>query len=159
MRTFAPTLELPLGNGSRMLCFHGSPHSFSDWIFSKNLLKYPNLKLVLSEGGIGWMPYLKEKMDQVWDRQRFWSGMDDHPRLSELFDKHMYGAFIDDMTGIKNRHDIGVGNITWEADYPHSDTNWPHNRKRLAEMLAEVPDDEAHRIAELNARDLFHFHE
>ncbi len=34
VRTFQPTLELPLGNRSRMLCFHGSPQSFSDWIFA-----------------------------------------------------------------------------------------------------------------------------
>jgi putative phosphoesterase len=34
VRTFVPTLEVPLGDDARMLCFHGSPHSFSDWIFS-----------------------------------------------------------------------------------------------------------------------------
>ncbi len=45
----------------------------------------------------------------------------------------------------------------WEGDYPHSDSNWPHSRKRVAEMLADVPDNEAHLITELNARRVFNF--
>jgi predicted TIM-barrel fold metal-dependent hydrolase len=135
-----------------------SMSAVADWTFSQIFVKHPNIKIVLSEGGIGWMPYLVEKMDLVWERQRFWAGMKDHPRPSELCADHVYGAFIDDMTGIKNRHDIGIGNIMWEGDYPHSDTNWPFNRKRLAEMLTDVPDDEAYRIAELNAREVFDFH-
>jgi hypothetical protein len=103
------------------------------------------------------MPYLKEKMDYVWGRQRFWSGVPDHPRPSELFDDHIYGCFIEDMVGIRNRGEIGINNILWESDYPHSDTNWPDNRNRAAEMLVDVPDEEAHRIVELNARELFSF--
>jgi predicted TIM-barrel fold metal-dependent hydrolase len=134
-----------------------SMSAVADWTFSPVFLKFPGVKIVLSEGGIGWMPYLKEKMDYVWGRQRFWSGMPHHPRPSELFDDHVYGCFIEDVVGIKNRGDIGINNILWESDYPHSDTNWPHNRKRAAEMLADVPDKEAHRIVELNARELFSF--
>ncbi|MDQ1517596.1 MAG: hypothetical protein QOE80_3426, partial [Actinomycetota bacterium] len=47
--------------------------------------------------------------------------------------------------------------ITWECDYPHSDSNWPHARKRAAGTLADVPDDEVHQMVELNARKLFRF--
>ena len=45
----------------------------------------------------------------------------------------------------------------WECDYPHSDTHWPNARKHLAEQLLDVPDDEAHKIVELNARKLYNF--
>ena len=76
---------------------------------------------------------------------------------SELFKKHFYGCFIDDVHGLENRHAIGVERITFEVDYPHSDSNWPNTRKRAAEVFANVPDDEVHQIVELNALRLFRF--
>ena len=53
---------------------------------------------------------------------------------------------------------MGLNNITLEADYPHSDSSWPYTLKRARELLRDVPDDEAHRIVELNARSLYNFH-
>ncbi|WP_235487214.1 amidohydrolase family protein, partial [Frankia sp. AvcI1] len=55
------------------------------------------------------------------------------------------------------RHRIGVDNIMFESDYPHSDSNWPNTRKLLAEALINVPDDEALRMVETNARTLYNF--
>ena len=65
--------------------------------------------------------------------------------------------FIDDEHGVENRHTIGVDKMMLEIDFPHSDSNWPNSRKRAAEVLANVPDDEVTKIAETNARELFHF--
>ena len=45
----------------------------------------------------------------------------------------------------------------WEADFPHNDSNWPNSRKMLADALMDVPDEEARRITELNARELYRF--
>lgn len=55
------------------------------------------------------------------------------------------------------RHRIGVEQIMFESDNPHSDCNWPHTRKLLEESLADVPDDEARLIVEDNARRVFNF--
>jgi hypothetical protein len=76
-------------------------------------------------------------------------------RPSELFRNHIWGCFISDQTGVKLRHDIGLGQITWECDYPHTDSHWPNSRKMVAELMVDVPDDEVHQIVELNARRLF----
>jgi len=131
--------------------------SASDLIFSGVFLRFPGLRVALSEGGIGWIPYLKERFDYTWERQRYWSNIDKQARPSELFERHIYGCFIDDVAGIEQRHKIGVDKIMIETDYPHSDTSWPNSRKRAAEVLADVPDDEAHQIAEVNARTLYDF--
>ncbi len=129
----------------------------TDLVFSPVFHRHPDLKVVLSEGGIGWMPYLIERCDQVWEKHRFYQDINREIRPSELFRKHIFGCFIDDEAGIKNRYDIGVDNITWESDYPHSDSNWPHNRKRAVEVFRDVPDEEVHKIVELNTRRLFNF--
>jgi predicted TIM-barrel fold metal-dependent hydrolase len=128
-----------------------------DLLFSDVFRKFPKLQFAISEGGIGWIPYLKERADYTWERQKFWSGLSDSLRPSEVFDQHIWGCFIDDETGIAQREAAGVDHLMIEVDFPHSDSPWPHTQKRVAEMLRDVPDDEAHKIAELNARRLYNF--
>jgi predicted TIM-barrel fold metal-dependent hydrolase len=129
----------------------------SDLVFSGQLQKHPRLKFMLAEGGIGWFPYIWERMDQVWERHRYYQPIDFDARPSDLFKKHFWGCYIQDEFGIKNRHEIGIDRICVEIDYPHSDSNWPNSRKGIAASLADVPDDEAHRIVELNAREVLDF--
>jgi hypothetical protein len=129
----------------------------ADLLFSPVLHRHPKLKIGLSEGGIGWIPYLMERIDGTWERHRFYQNVNQDVRPSELFFKHFHGCFIDDRFGVKNRYDIGVENITWECDYPHSDSYWPKSRAYAEEVLADVPDDEVHQIVELNTRRLYNF--
>jgi hypothetical protein len=60
-------------------------------------------------------------------------------------------CFISDPVGITLRHDIGLDNIAWECDYPHSDSSWPAAPEELARVAADVPDDELARITYENA--------
>jgi predicted TIM-barrel fold metal-dependent hydrolase len=133
--------------------------TLTDLIFSPVFHRHPKLKVGLSEGGIGWMPYILERADYVWERHRYYQNIDQTTRPSDLFRKHVHGCFISDEHGVKVRHEIGISNITWESDYPHSDSNWPHSRKIAEEVFRDVPDDEVHKIAELNVRRLYHFRE
>ncbi|CAM3160940.1 amidohydrolase [Mycobacterium intermedium] len=131
--------------------------STADLVFSGMLQRHPNLKFLLSEGGIGWIPYLLERLDYTWERHRWYQNISRTDRPSDLFRKHIWGCFIDDVHGVKSRETIGIDRILIEVDYPHSDSNWPNSRKRIAENLIEVDDDDAHRIVELNARALLRF--
>lgn len=128
-----------------------------DLLLSGKLQQFPNLKFSLAEGGIGWVPYMLERTDFVWERHRHYQDIDFDARPSELFHQHFWTCFIDDEHGLESRHRIGVDRIMLESDFPHSDSNWPNCRKRAAEVLSVVPDDEAARIAEANARELLHF--
>jgi hypothetical protein len=128
-----------------------------DLLLSGALQRHPDLKLVLSEGGVGWIPYILERTDYTWERHRWYQDIDKTTRPSDLFRKHFWGCFIDDVHGVNNRDVIGVDRMLLEIDFPHSDSNWPNSRKRTAETLATVSDDEAYLITELNARELFRF--
>jgi predicted TIM-barrel fold metal-dependent hydrolase len=134
-----------------------SMYTTADLLFSRVFHKFDSLKVALAEGGIGWVPYMLERIDYTWERHRYYTDIDKDTRPSDLFRKHVWGCFIDDEFGLANRHAIGIERITWEGDYPHSDSNWPNSRQRAAEVLADVPDEEVHRIVELNARELFCF--
>jgi predicted TIM-barrel fold metal-dependent hydrolase len=128
-------------------------------VFSPVFHKHPNLKVAFSEGGIGWMPYLTERADYVWRKHKYYQNI--HPDVppSEFFRRNISGCFIEDEVGVALRDKIGIDNITWECDYPHSDSFWPKSRARAEEMLASVPDEEAHKIVELNARRWYAFPE
>ena len=129
-----------------------------DLLFSGILQKHPKLQFSLAEGGIGWIPYILERADFVWERHRYYmKNIDFDARPSELFAKHFWGCFIDDEFGVENRHKVGIDRIMLEIDYPHSDSNWPNSRKRAAEVLADVPDDEVAKITETNARTMLRF--
>jgi predicted TIM-barrel fold metal-dependent hydrolase len=126
-------------------------------LFSPMFRKFPGLKVALSEGGIGWMPYVLERSDYTWERHRHYQHLELDVPPSELFRDHIYGCFISDEAGLDELDRIGVGQVMWECDYPHSDSNWPNARKVLGEQVRHLPDDTVRRIAEDNARALFHF--
>ncbi len=126
-------------------------------LFSPVFRNYPRLKVALSEGGIGWIPYVLERCDYTWDRHRHYQHLELKVPPSEMFRDHIFGCFISDEAGLEALDRIGVDQVMWECDYPHSDSNWPHARKMLSETLHNVGDDVAMKIAETNARRVFNF--
>jgi predicted TIM-barrel fold metal-dependent hydrolase len=139
------------------LCGVNSMSALGDLIYSGVLNEHPRCRIALSEGGAGWVPYVLERLDYTWHRSRY-EGINCDRLPSEVFAEHFWVCMIADRYAIINRHLIGIDKIMWEADFPHNDSNWPNSRKVLAEALYDVPDDEARRISELNARDLYDFH-
>jgi predicted TIM-barrel fold metal-dependent hydrolase len=146
-------------NFAVMIALFGINSQFStvDLLYSPVFHKFPRLRVALSEGGVGWMPYIVERLDYVWERHRWYTGVNKDVRPSDLFRDHIFGCFISDQAGIETREIIGVENLMFEGDYPHSDSNYPASRKKLEEALRHVPDDHARLIAEDNARRVFNF--
>ena len=99
--------------------------------------------MILAEGGIGWVPYMLERLEQVWEKHRHYAKVNVAKTPAECFRDNVWVCFIRDEAGIAARHKIGVDKILFEADYPHSDTMWPNSRAGLERALQDVPDDEA----------------
>jgi len=125
-------------------------------LWSRVLKEFPTIRIAMSEGGIGWIPYFLERADYVHSRHHYWTHQDFGGRMpSQVWREHMITCFIDDPVGIKNRHGIGIDTITWECDYPHSDTTWPRSPEILWRSLEGVPDDEINKITHENALRFF----
>lgn len=130
----------------------------SDLLWSNIFRKFPTLRVALSEGGIGWLPYFMERVDYIYSHTKYWSGMDLGGRLpSEIFSEHVILCFIDDAVGVENRHHLNIDNITWECDYPHSDSTWPQAPEVLMESLTGVPDEQIDKITHRNAMRHFQY--
>ncbi len=130
----------------------------ADWLHLPALQRYPNLKVALSEGGIGWIPYFLERAEYVNEQHHAWTRSDfggHHPR--DIFRDHFYTCFIDDKFGLKNRHEVGVDTIMYECDYPHSDCLWPYSPERLMSTLGGIADDEINKMTHLNAMQAFQY--
>jgi hypothetical protein len=89
-----------------------------DLLFSRKLQQFPDLQFSLAEGGIGWVPYILERSDFVWERHRYYQSIDSETRPSDLFRQHFRGCIIDDEHGLAKRHTIGIDRIMLEIDYP-----------------------------------------
>jgi predicted TIM-barrel fold metal-dependent hydrolase len=130
----------------------------SDLLWSRVLKSFPDIRIALSEGGTGWIPYFLDRIDRTYEMHRQWTGQDFGDKLpSEVFRQHFLTCFISDPVGIQLRHQIGMDNIAWECDYPHSDSSWPYAPEELAQVTADVPDDEVEKISWGNASRWFSF--
>ncbi len=138
------------------LCGVNSMSALVDLIFSGMCNDLPNLKIALSEGGAGWVPYVLERADYTWERSRN-EGLRNAAPPSEVFRQHFWVCMIADHYALRNRDLIGVDKIMWECDFPHNDSNYPNSRKMLADAMIDVPDEDARMIGELNARALYNF--
>jgi predicted TIM-barrel fold metal-dependent hydrolase len=129
-----------------------------DWLWAGITHRFPSLKIALSESGISWVPAMMERLDWVIDHSvkaeaESWPHGDMLP--SEVVRKNFWFCSIHDPIGMKLRHEIGVGQIMVESDYPHSDSSWPDTQQMTQELIGDIPTDEADQIAWRNAAQLF----
>jgi len=110
----------------------------ADLLWSKPIKEYPDLKIALSEGGTGWIPYFLERADRTYEMHSTWTHQNFGGKLpSDIFREHFLTCFISDKVGVALRNMIGIDNICWEADYPHSDSMWPGARGALGRPVRE----------------------
>jgi len=115
-------------------------NSAADWITLEAFQRYPDLKMALSEGGIGWVPYLLERADFTNRHHGAWTNKSyGSKKPSEIFREHVITCFIEDDVGLANRHLVGIDNICLEVDYPHSDCLWPTMPEGLWRSIQSVP--------------------
>jgi len=124
----------------------------ADLIWSPVFRKFDDLRIALSEGGIGWVPYFLERIDYTYQRHRTWTNQDFGDKLpSQVFNEHVLTCFIDDAVGMEVRHHLNGDHIHWECDYPHSDSTWPNAPEMAMKYLEGVSRDEIDKITHLNA--------
>jgi predicted TIM-barrel fold metal-dependent hydrolase len=132
----------------------------ADLLWSRVLKRFPELRVALSEGGTGWIPYFLERVDRTFEMHHVWTLQDFGGKLpSEIFREHFLTCFISDSVGVALRHHIGIDNIAWEADYPHSDSMWPTAPEELHRVFTSsaVPADEAAKMTHQNAMRWYSF--
>jgi predicted TIM-barrel fold metal-dependent hydrolase len=120
-------------------------------IFGGVFERFPQLRYGSIESGVGWMSWMAQYMDDIYDNQRHWLQLELKNRPSFYMDQNVYASFIRDPIGVKNRDLPGGRNIMWSTDYPHSETTWPDSQKNLERHFAGLSVDEMRPIVRDNA--------
>ncbi len=144
--------EVPLEVSSTLPCWNALPCA-ANLLWSKSLVKYPDLRIALSEGGTSWIPGFLDRMERQFHVQK-WVGSDlGGLTPTEMFQRHFLACFICDPSGLLLRDRIGIDNIAYEVDYPHSDCTFPNSAEELWEHieLARCSDEEIAKITHGNA--------
>jgi predicted TIM-barrel fold metal-dependent hydrolase len=124
-------------------------------IFGGIFQRFPKLRFVSVESGVGWFSWMAEYMDRTWEKQRFWTNSKLTERPSFYMDQNVYGSFINDRLGIVCRNEPGGRNIMWSSDYPHSETTFPNSRDVIARDFVGVPENDIRMIVSERARRLY----
>ena len=137
--------------------FSGCLFAMVDWLTCGAFVRFPTLKIALSEGQIGWIPYVLQRADIVWREHRAFGELAETVPVppSELFADHVYGCCFDDRVGLSHLDEVGEDNVTWEVDYPHSDSTWPNSRKIAEDQLQHLTDEQVHKVVRGNAIKLY----
>ncbi|HEX2174117.1 MAG TPA: amidohydrolase family protein [Dehalococcoidia bacterium] len=131
-------------------------------VFGGVLERHPGLKIVLAETGIGWIPYVLERMEHVLDRFKgnpeYWDarggiGLSLRPR--EYFRRQVWATFQEDQVGLKCLDDLGADRVMWASDYPHPDGTWPNSQQAIEEQFGHLDETTRRKILSDNARTLY----
>jgi predicted TIM-barrel fold metal-dependent hydrolase len=123
----------------------------ADWLWSGLALRFPDIKIVLSEGGIGWLPMLYDRLEYVHGRStNFGRG---NPRTTEVLARNFYFCTLDDPSTLTTAIGlVGADHIMVETDYPHLDSTWPDSQQLLHDRFSQIEGLSEEMIAEITHR-------
>ena len=113
--------------------------------------------MVAAEVDCGWLPYVKEQIDNNFQRLAPGSNFPIKDRPSEYIERHFHFGFMTDPVGIRLRDEIGVERMLWSSDYPHVSSDWPHSWRTIQATFSEVPAADRRLILAGNAQRLYGF--
>ena len=148
----APQLELAATLFSSM-----SLSTCAEWLWSGVLTRFPGLKLILAEGGIGWVPMLLDRLDYITDHSgsgdQAWP--DPELRPAEVMQRNFWFTILDDRSTLPIIDRVGVDHVLFETDYPHADSLWPTVQDTAVELFSGLTTEQIRKITHGNAAELF----
>ncbi len=128
----------------------------AEWLWSGLPVRFPRIRIAMSEGGIGWVAMLLDRLDNIVERSGYGRGYDPGGLLpAEVLARNFWFCTIDDPSTIDARHRIGVDHIMVEVDYPHGDSTWPDTQSVIERCWGHLPDEDLRRLTHRNAADLY----
>jgi predicted TIM-barrel fold metal-dependent hydrolase len=128
-----------------------------DWLYSMLPVRYPGLKICMSEGGIGWVAGLLDRLDHMLsyhDMYGTWT-KDIELTPAEVLKRNFWFCAVEDPSSFVQRDRIGVENILLESDYPHCDSTWPDTQDTIHQEIGDLPAADIRRITWQNAAELY----
>jgi predicted TIM-barrel fold metal-dependent hydrolase len=149
-----PDPEIP-ATGMLALASVAGMMSMVNLLTSRVLAKFPRLKIVFSEAGVGWIPHILERTDRKVERNHQHGGGFHGLMPSELFDRNMWACMVDEPVGIQVYESVGAHKILCETDFPHADSPYPTTQDSYRDLFSTLPGDVVEKMAYRNAEEVF----
>ena len=129
----------------------------ADWLWARIPTRFPEIRVAFSEGGIGWVPMLIDRVDYVLEHSAVGSNGWDDPNLAptDALRRNFWFCTIDIPSTMSLRQHIGIDHICLESDYPHADSTWPDTQLRAVAGLRDFTPEEVRKVTWENASHLF----
>ena len=128
--------------------------SLAHLIYTGVFERYPELRVGAVEHELGWIPYFMERLDYYYTQTAIGINSyryEEDMLPSDYFRRNVFVGFQEDLSGIRDRHIIGVDLLHWGSDYPHVESTFPRSREILEEILMDCTEEEKAKIAGGNA--------
>jgi predicted TIM-barrel fold metal-dependent hydrolase len=129
-----------------------------DWLYSGLPSRFPDLKICLSEGGIGWVAGLLDRLDHMLSYHAMygtWAALGETLTPAEVFTRNFWFCAVEDKSSFVQHDRIGTDNIMLEADYPHCDSTWPHTQATVHEQIGGLSPELIRKFTWENASRLY----
>ncbi len=124
-------------------------------IYGGVLEAHPNLKVVIGESGIGWIPYALEHMDLEWEDQ--FQDLTLKMKPSDYWRRQCFATYQSDPIGLRLLDILGEENVMWGSDFPHPDGVWPDSQTFIEREFKGVDEAVKQKIVCTNAAALYGF--
>ena len=114
------------------------PTLFAEFIFNGVFERFPGLTIVGGEVGAGWVPFLKQELDDRYRRNRYWCEVNLEHAAERVLRRNCKVGFVSDHFGVQNCDAVGVENMMWCSDFPHHITDWPHSQYLINSMAQGI---------------------
>jgi predicted TIM-barrel fold metal-dependent hydrolase len=134
-------------------------YSMTAMIFAGVFERYPRLSVGSVEHEISWAPHWLQQMDYTYKERPVYRGYQSKEGLlpSDYWRRNLFAVFQEDEAAVDVRHRIGVDNMIWGNDFPHSESTWPRSRQFLDRMLKGVSEEEVRKMTRDNVARIFRF--
>jgi predicted TIM-barrel fold metal-dependent hydrolase len=137
--------------------FFDAPNRMIEMIFDGVFDRFPDLAVVFAEVDFGWVPYVKEQIDNNYQRLEPTSRFGLEALPSEYIDRHFHFGFLTDTFGLRSLPWMNPERVLWSSDYPHISADWPYSWKTIQAACSGIGADDRAAILAGNAARLYHF--
>ncbi|MGH6988362.1 MAG: amidohydrolase family protein [Stellaceae bacterium] len=132
-------------------------------LFAWGVLEHhPKLKIMLVEGGLGWLPWVVQDLDyrhwRLWEAKEFWAdkgGIDLVTKPSEIFKRQIWATFQEDNVAMDLLKYYGDDKVLWASDYPHPDSIWPNSHATVERQMKHLSPETRRKLTRDNAAKLY----